>query len=187
MHHPADRITHTTAFVTPVMEHWLEREIAQWVHQEGLIRRPIAPWANALTTELHLAPPWRIDPMTHNTMSERSYHGATSRSQNPMWRNRSLTLFWANFFSSETRSGCVLYMFRLLWLLKKTKENIWCLTNPQKISLKWRELNINTTDQNKTTSTPTNNNKQTKQKHHFSATWRQIYINKTQNKQNKQI
>ena len=25
-----DRITHTTAFVTPVVEHWLEREIAQW-------------------------------------------------------------------------------------------------------------------------------------------------------------
>ena len=24
MHHPSDRITHTTAFVTPVMEHWLE-------------------------------------------------------------------------------------------------------------------------------------------------------------------
>ena len=34
MHHPTDRIIHTTAFVTPVMEHWLEREIAQWVHQE---------------------------------------------------------------------------------------------------------------------------------------------------------
>ena len=32
MHHPTDRITHTTAFVTPVMEHWLEREIAQWIH-----------------------------------------------------------------------------------------------------------------------------------------------------------
>ena len=27
-----DRITHTTAFVTPVVEYWLEREIAQWVH-----------------------------------------------------------------------------------------------------------------------------------------------------------
>ena len=25
-------IPHTTAFVTPVAEHWLEREIAQWVH-----------------------------------------------------------------------------------------------------------------------------------------------------------
>ena len=41
MHHPTDRITHTTAFVTPVVEHWLEREIAQW----------------------------RIDPTTHRTMS----------------------------------------------------------------------------------------------------------------------
>ena len=50
-----DRIAHTTAFVTPVVEHWLEREIAQWVGpHEGPIRRPIAPWANTLTTELHL-------------------------------------------------------------------------------------------------------------------------------------
>ena len=48
---------------------------------EGLIRWPIAPWANTLTTELYLAPPpWRIDPTTQCTMSERSYHGATSRS-----------------------------------------------------------------------------------------------------------
>ena len=31
MHHPTDRIAHTTASVTPVVEHWLEREIAQWV------------------------------------------------------------------------------------------------------------------------------------------------------------
>ena len=30
MHHPTDK-THTTAFVTPVVEHWLERDIAQWV------------------------------------------------------------------------------------------------------------------------------------------------------------
>ena len=37
MDHPTDRITHNTTFVTHVMEHWLEREIA-------------------LTTELHLAP-----------------------------------------------------------------------------------------------------------------------------------
>ena len=32
MHHPTDRIIHTMAFVTPVVEHWLEREIAQWLH-----------------------------------------------------------------------------------------------------------------------------------------------------------
>ena len=31
-HHHTDRIIHTTAFITPVVEHWLEREIAQWVH-----------------------------------------------------------------------------------------------------------------------------------------------------------
>ena len=41
MHHPTDRITHTTAFDTPVVEHWLEREIAQWVHLEELIRRVV--------------------------------------------------------------------------------------------------------------------------------------------------
>ena len=57
-----DRIAHTTAFVTPVVDHWLEREIAQWVD-----------------THTH-TPPWRIVPTTHRTMSERSYHGATSRS-----------------------------------------------------------------------------------------------------------
>ena len=51
MHHPTDRIAHTTVFVTPVVEQWLEREIAQ-----------------------------RIEPTTHRTISERSYHGATSRS-----------------------------------------------------------------------------------------------------------
>ena len=46
----------TTVFVTSVVEHWLEREIAEWVHHEGSIRRSIAPCANCLTTELHLAP-----------------------------------------------------------------------------------------------------------------------------------
>ena len=44
------------SFFTPVVEHWLERELVMLVHHEGSIRRPIAPWANALTTELHIAP-----------------------------------------------------------------------------------------------------------------------------------
>ena len=30
MHHPTDRIAQT-GFVTPVVENWVEREIAQWV------------------------------------------------------------------------------------------------------------------------------------------------------------
>ena len=41
MYHPTDRIGHTMTFVTPVVEHWLEREIVQWVHHEGSIQRPI--------------------------------------------------------------------------------------------------------------------------------------------------
>ena len=32
MNHPTYRIALTTAFVTPVVEHWVEREIAQRVH-----------------------------------------------------------------------------------------------------------------------------------------------------------
>ena len=44
------------AFIASVVEHWLKQEIAQWVHHEGSIRRPIAPSANALTMVLHLAP-----------------------------------------------------------------------------------------------------------------------------------
>ena len=35
MHHPTDRIAHTTAFVAVVVEHWLEREIAIWVHHDS--------------------------------------------------------------------------------------------------------------------------------------------------------
>ena len=37
MHHPTDRIGCTTVFIIPVMEHWLEQEIAQWVHHEVTI------------------------------------------------------------------------------------------------------------------------------------------------------
>ena len=38
---PQTGFTHTTAFVTPVVEHWLEQEIAPLIHHEGLIRRPL--------------------------------------------------------------------------------------------------------------------------------------------------
>ena len=34
------------------------------------------------TRNRSMGPPWRIDPTTHRTMDERSYHGATSRSRN---------------------------------------------------------------------------------------------------------
>ena len=37
MHHPTDRITHTTAFVTPVMEHWLERAKGVQGHVKNIV------------------------------------------------------------------------------------------------------------------------------------------------------
>ena len=52
---PTDRIAYTTIFVTPVEEHCLEREIAQWINHEGSMQRPIDPSPNALTTKLHIA------------------------------------------------------------------------------------------------------------------------------------
>ena len=43
MHYPIDRIAHTTTFDTPVVKHWLERQIAQRIHHVGSIRRRTAP------------------------------------------------------------------------------------------------------------------------------------------------
>ena len=51
MDHPTDRIAHITAFVTPIVEHWLEQEIAQWVHYKGRSDDPshheriLLPWS----------------------------------------------------------------------------------------------------------------------------------------------
>ena len=48
MHHPTNRIAHTTAFVTPVLEQRLEREIAYWLQQVESVRRLRARRADAL-------------------------------------------------------------------------------------------------------------------------------------------
>ena len=54
MHNPTDRIPQP--LLQTVVEHWLEREIAQWVH-------PMKDRSdNALTNELHLAPSFRESP-----------------------------------------------------------------------------------------------------------------------------
>ena len=36
------------AIITPAVEHWLEREIAQSVHHQELFQQPITPWADYL-------------------------------------------------------------------------------------------------------------------------------------------
>ena len=42
MHHPPDRIAHTTAFVTPVVEHWLERETTPSIKTKIVVLTNIA-------------------------------------------------------------------------------------------------------------------------------------------------
>ena len=44
-----DRIAHPTAYVIPVVVHWMELEILQRVNREGLIRWPVTPWATSPT------------------------------------------------------------------------------------------------------------------------------------------
>ena len=107
MHHPTDRITHTTAFVTSVVEHWLEREIAQWVHpmkdqsddpshhEQTLLPRSyisLPPSQRKDSTYQSLCytssvgSPDGIDPMMHLTMSKLSITDwATSCSLDIIW------------------------------------------------------------------------------------------------------
>ena len=55
MHHLTGRMVYITAFVSPVVEHWLEWKRTQWVHHEGLIWWSIASWADDIM-ELLLDP-----------------------------------------------------------------------------------------------------------------------------------
>ena len=52
---PSHRIAHTMAFVTPVVEHWLEREIAQWL--EPKVDRSMKINIKIITELCHLQPP----------------------------------------------------------------------------------------------------------------------------------
>ena len=65
MHHPTDRIAHTTA------------------------------WCGELagTRNSSMGPPWMIDPTTHQTMSESSYHGAAYRSVGEQMKKEGNVLF----------------------------------------------------------------------------------------------
>ena len=83
--------------------------------------------ALAGTRNSSMGPPWRIDPTTHRTMSERSYHGATSRSStitNKLNKFRSqplhsMTLLYFNlttFNTQQSHTFCYITIVTLfLW------------------------------------------------------------------------
>ena len=65
MHHPTDRIAHSRGAVAGT------RNSSIGPPHEGSIRRPIAPSANALTTELHIAPSTVLDLIQMITSSKK--------------------------------------------------------------------------------------------------------------------
>ena len=59
MHHPTDRMTHTTVFVTPIVEHWLETGVECYPQNTirtliGSIRRHCMACAAAYGGHTHL-------------------------------------------------------------------------------------------------------------------------------------
>ena len=53
MPQPTGRIAYTTAFVTPVVGHWMQREITLFVHHEESIRQYIALFSVTLSIALN--------------------------------------------------------------------------------------------------------------------------------------
>ena len=73
-------ITHTTVFVKPVVEHWLEREIAQWVHMRDRSDDPSNHERTLLPKNyislLHLTPTYihtHIHTYTHTYIHTHAY------------------------------------------------------------------------------------------------------------------
>ena len=58
-----------------------------------------------------MGPPWRIDRTIHPTMSERSYHGATSRSEKKWIRNVWVVFFFFLWVFFCGVSGCLFLLF----------------------------------------------------------------------------
>ena len=86
------RIMHTTAFVTPVVEHWMEREIAQWVYMDYKLMQVV--WSDIwnLCSKLHNGSTLKDrsdDPSHHErTLLPRSYISLPVRSKVEVNTNR---------------------------------------------------------------------------------------------------
>ena len=88
--------------------------------------------ALAETRNSSMGPPWRIDPTTHHTISERSYHGATSRFHGKILINicicaifldmhqiqHNIRWFWSYNSATVYCCWCCLYVFSCLYPLK---------------------------------------------------------------------
>ena len=81
MNHPTERIAHTTAFITPVVEYWLEQEIAQWVHTCLSDTLSVTSWALSWTG------------VRSSSVVRVFAHGEMGRWIDPSWWSYSLSYF----------------------------------------------------------------------------------------------
>ena len=126
MHYPTDRIAHTMAFVSPVVEHWLEREIAQWVHpmkdrfdDPSHNERKLLPWSYISLPALgkrrdSASNPVPTSPLADDLATVPLSLVHTHVSHKP----RSYVTFWNNvflftFFCADGGGGNVLAFFSL--------------------------------------------------------------------------
>ena len=75
------------------------------------MHHPTSRGALAGTRYSSMGPPWRIDPMTHRTMSERSNHGATSRSRCQMEIYWSFVLIVFKVTECYVHEHCTITLF----------------------------------------------------------------------------
>ena len=107
-HHPTDRITHTTTFVTPVVEYWLEREIAQWVHPTKDRSDDPSHHERTLLPRSYISlPQW----MRHGDTSIETWKKTKDRyeTQGPIfWQDHEIAIFCSTSLSStlNTLSWC---------------------------------------------------------------------------------
>ena len=108
MHHPRDRIIHTTAVVTPVVEHWLEREIAQWVlHAVWYLPFTDSPRKHTVTYHFrcHYTKSNPID--DHSNISSKKVTEADFQTIVPLY----LHAVWYLPFTNSPRKHTVTYRF----------------------------------------------------------------------------
>ena len=75
----------TTAFVTPVVEHWLERERAQWVHHEGSIWRCILNTSYHKRTVYHGVKGSPLTLYNSSILNRMAAQGTMGRRIDPSW------------------------------------------------------------------------------------------------------
>ena len=70
MHHPTDRIAHTTAFITPVMEHWLEQKI----HNENMTAATQMSQPLNWQCMIQVMNTWHQPPRSHNLWTDNVWY-----------------------------------------------------------------------------------------------------------------